>query len=158
MKVVWIHLHGKFQTIPSMHSPENVQKPWISLIQNCTKIRNINRTWPPKERSIKTRLTEKRNNENKRLKLMLRLAGSTRSMRGKLPLTHWGRDKMDTIFKWILLNENLWILIKISLKFVTTIPTLVQIMAWCQTGDKPLSQPMRVSFTDPYIRHSASMS
>ena len=52
------------------------------LIQNCAKIRNINRTWPPKNGGITTRLTEKRNNENKRLKLILRLAGSTRSMQG----------------------------------------------------------------------------
>ena len=41
----------------------------------------------------------------------------------------------DNIFKFIFLNENVWILIKISLKFVpkgsiNNIPTLVQIMAW----------------------------
>ena len=29
-------------------------------------------------------------------------------------------------------------------------PTLVQIMAWCRTGDKPLSQPMMVHLTDRY--------
>ena len=39
-------------------------------------------------------------------------------------LTHPGQDKMaailaDNIFKYILLNENLWILNKISLKYVT---------------------------------------
>ena len=54
-------------------------------------------------------------------------------------LTHWGRDKMakfpDDIFKCIFLNENVWISIKISLKFVpkgpiNNIPALVQIMAW----------------------------
>ena len=36
------------------------------------------------------------------------------------------------------------------------IPALVEIMAWRQTGDKPLSEPMMVKFT--YLRHSASMS
>ena len=49
----------------------------------------------------------------------------------------------------LFLNENCCILIKISLKFVpmgliNNIPALVQIMAWNQPGDKPLSEPMRV--------------
>ena len=46
-------------------------------------------------------------------------------------------------------NENVWIPIKISLKFVPTgpinnIPALVQIMAWHRPSDKPLSEPMMV--------------
>ena len=50
----------------------------------------------------------------------------------------------------IFQNENIWILIKISLKFVpkgsiNNIPALVQIMAWHRPGDKPLSEPMMVS-------------
>ena len=58
-----------------------------------------------------------------------------------------GRHFPDDIFKWIFLNENVWILIKISLKFVprgpiNNIPTLVQVMAWRRPGDKPLSEPM----------------
>ena len=67
----------------------------------------------------------------------------------------WGRDKMaavlsDDTFKRIFLNENVKISIKISLKFVSkgpmkNIPTLVQIMAWRRSGDKPLSEPMMVS-------------
>ena len=53
----------------------------------------------------------------------------------------------DNIFKCIFLNENIWMLIEISLKFVpkgqiNDIPTLVQIMAWCRPGGKPLSEPM----------------
>ena len=73
----------------------------------------------------------------------------------KTCLTQWGRDKMDaisqtTFFKCIFLNENVWISIKISLKFVpkgpiNNVPTLVQIMAWCRPGDKPLSEPMMVN-------------
>ena len=57
----------------------------------------------------------------------------------------------DDIFKWIFLNENVWISITISLKFVpnvpiNNIPALVQkIMAWRRPGDKPLSEPMMVS-------------
>ena len=47
------------------------------------------------------------------------------------------------------LNENIRISIKISLKFVPKGPinnslALVQIMAWHQPGDKPLSEPMMV--------------
>ena len=61
-----------------------------------------------------------------------------------------GRHFPDDIFKWIFLNEIIWISIKISLKFVPSgpinnIPALVQIMAWRRPGDKPLSEPMMVS-------------
>ena len=61
-----------------------------------------------------------------------------------------GRHFPDDIFKRISLNENVWITIKISLKFVpkgpiNNIPALVQIMAWRRLGDKPLSEPMLVS-------------
>ena len=56
----------------------------------------------------------------------------------------------DNSFTWIFLNENIWISIEVSLKFVpkdpiNNIPALVQIMAWCRPGDKPLSEPMMVS-------------
>ena len=61
-----------------------------------------------------------------------------------------GRHFSDDIFKCTCLNENVWIPIKISLKFVpkgpiNNIPALVQIMAWRRPGDKPLSAPMMVS-------------
>ena len=54
------------------------------------------------------------------------------------------------IFKWIFLNENVWVSINMSLKFVpkgpvSNIPALVQIIAWCWLGDRPLSEPMMVS-------------
>ena len=57
----------------------------------------------------------------------------------------------DDIFKCIFLDENEWISIKISLKFVPKVrinntPALVWIMAWRRSGDKPLSEPMVVSF------------
>ena len=60
------------------------------------------------------------------------------------------RHFADDIFKCIFLNENIWIPIEISLKFVpkgpiNNIPALVQIMAWRRSGDKPLSEPMMVS-------------
>ena len=65
-----------------------------------------------------------------------------------LRLRQNGRYFTD-IFKYIFLNENVWIWIKISLKFVpkgpiNNIPSLVQIMAWRRPGDKPLSEPVMV--------------
>ena len=60
-----------------------------------------------------------------------------------------GRRFADDVFKGIFLNENVWISINISLKFVpkgpiNNIPALVQIMAWRRPGDKPLSEPVMV--------------
>ena len=77
--------------------------------------------------------------------------------------TQNGRHFADDMFKWIFLNENVWIPIEISLKFVpkgpiNNIPALIQKMAWRQTGDKPLSEPMMTQFNDAYMRHWASMS
>ena len=58
-----------------------------------------------------------------------------------------GRRFPDNIFKCISLDENVWISLQMSLKFVpkvriNNIPALVWIMAWRRTGDKPLSEPM----------------
>ena len=60
------------------------------------------------------------------------------------------RHFADDVFKCNFLNENVWIPIKTSLKFVpqgpiNTISALVQIMAWRRSGDKPLSEPMMIS-------------
>ena len=68
----------------------------------------------------------------------------------------------DDIFKSIFFNENVQILIKISLAFVhkapiNNTPALVQIMAWRRPGDKPLSEPMMVSLLT-HMRQSVSMS
>ena len=70
-------------------------------------------------------------------------------------LTHWGWDKMAAIFQTKFWNRFSWIKmyefsIEILLNFVAkgpinNIPALVQIMAWRQPGDKPLSEPMMVS-------------
>ena len=68
-----------------------------------------------------------------------------------------GRHFPDDIFKYIFLNDNVWILITISLKLVpkgpiNDIPALVQIMAWRRPGDKPLSEPMIARLpTDIYV-------
>ena len=55
----------------------------------------------------------------------------------------------DDSFRYIFLNENVWISIEISLKFIAkgpikNIPVLVQIMAWRRPGVKQLSEPMIV--------------
>ena len=63
----------------------------------------------------------------------------------------------DDIFKSIF-NENVWISITISLKFVPKSPidyksAMVQVMAnWYRTGEKPLPKSMLTQFTDAYIR------
>ena len=63
-----------------------------------------------------------------------------------------GRHFPDDIFEWIFWNENVWISINISLKFVprgpiNNIPTLLQVMTWRRPGDKPWSEPMMVKLT-----------
>ena len=61
-----------------------------------------------------------------------------------------GRHFPNDIFKRIFLNEDVWISLNISLKFVpkargNNVPALVQIMALRRPGDKPLSDPMTLS-------------
>ena len=74
------------------------------------------------------------------------------------------RHFADDIFKCIFFNENVWISLKFSLKFVPKVPidnitalvqtmvpidnitALVQTMTWHHSGDKPLSEPMMVNF------------
>ena len=61
-----------------------------------------------------------------------------------------GRHFPADIFKCIFFNENLWISIKSTLKFVpkvliNNIPALVLIMAWRCSGDKLLSESMLAS-------------
>ena len=81
----------------------------------------------------------------------------------ELLLTHLPLDKMadtfaDNIFKRIFFNENVRLLIQISVKFVPrgsndNKSALVQVMAWCRTGNKPLHEQMLTQFTDAYMRH-----
>ena len=64
-----------------------------------------------------------------------------------------GHHFADDILKGILINENLFILILISLKFVPkglidNKPALVKVMAWCWGSKSMLTQ-----FTDAYMRH-----
>ena len=68
----------------------------------------------------------------------------------------------DDIFKCNFVNENASVSINIPLNFVLKGPidnkwSLVQVMAWRRTGDKPLHEPMMTQFNDAYMRHPASM-
>ena len=72
-------------------------------------------------------------------------SGIINSLRPWQDFFHFPEDILNSIF----LNENVWISIKISLKFVPkgpidNIASLVQIMAWRRPGDKPLSESMMV--------------
>ena len=73
-------------------------------------------------------------------------------------ITHADPNALPSIF----LNDNVWISIKISLRFVAKGPAdnmsaLVQKMArW--KGGKPLSDPTLAYVAYAYMRHSASMS
>ena len=65
-----------------------------------------------------------------------------------LKLRENGCHFADSAFKYIFLNENVWIYIKISLKFVpkgpiNIITTWTQKMAWHRPDHKPLSEPTR---------------
>ena len=66
-----------------------------------------------------------------------------------------GHHYADNIFKCIFWNE---IAMQISLKFVPkgafhSKLTLVQVMAWHQTDDKPLIELMLTQVTDTYMQH-----
>ena len=80
-----------------------------------------------------------------------------------LPLDKMAAIFADDILKCIFVNENSRIPIEISLKFVPRSlidykPALVQVMAWCRTGDKPLPEPMLTQFIDAYMRHKGEMN
>ena len=62
-------------------------------------------------------------------------------------LTYWGRDKLLPLHRHLQMHLNVWISLKISLKFVAksqinNILALIQIMAWRRPGDNPLSETM----------------
>ena len=63
--------------------------------------------------------------------------------------------------QYIFINENIFIFIRISLKFVLRVQltiSLAQVMAWHQSGDKPLPEPKLTQFIDAYMRHKGEMS
>ena len=60
------------------------------------------------------------------------------------------------IFYSMFMNKKFFILIQISLEFapkctIDNKAALIQVMAWCRTGDKPLPEPLLTQFTDAYM-------
>ena len=83
------------------------------------------------------------------ISVMLCVFAWTRTTVNTLRPRQNGRHFPDDIFKCIFFSENVWVSLKISLRFVpngqiNNIPALVQIMAWHRPGDEPLSEPMVV--------------
>ena len=80
-----------------------------------------------------------------------------------MQLTHLPLDNMAAISQAAFSNASSWmknfvISIQIPLKFVPKDPidnksALVQIMAWCRPGNKPLPEPMLTQFADNYMWH-----
>ena len=106
-------------------------------------------SWIARDTCEKCKSKQKRNNSV--VQLRCRVFTSMSFLNTLRPRQN-GRHFADDIFKCIFLNENIWIPIKISVKFVpkgpiNNIPALVQIMAWRRPGDKPLSELMMVSLT-----------
>ena len=48
--------------------------------------------------------------------------------------------------------------ISVHICVIYNISVMVQIMAWCQRGDKPLSEPMMTQFRGAYMWHQREMS
>ena len=66
-----------------------------------------------------------------------------------------GRHFADNIFKCIFVKDIFVFRFNFLLKFVTQGPiaALIQVMAWGQTGDKPVSEPKVTHFSGAYMRH-----
>ena len=66
----------------------------------------------------------------------------------------------ETTISNAVTSMEFWISKKVSLKFVSkglfdNKSALVQVIAWRQTGDKPLPYPMMTQLNDAYMRHPA---
>ena len=106
--------------------------------------------WPVVQKSSVLSINAKQHNKTRSWRqIMTCYLSGTHPLLNTLRPRQNGRHFADDTFKSIFMNENVWISINISLKFVprgaiNNIPTLVQVMAWRRPGDKPLSEPMMV--------------
>ena len=72
-------------------------------------------------------------------------------------LTHWGLNEMAAIqqisfskaFSWLKISA-LWLKL-VNDGTVDNTSAWLEAMAWCQTGNKPLPQPMMIQFMDTYM-------
>ena len=67
----------------------------------------------------------------------------------------------QTTFLLHFLELQFYIVIRISHKFVPKCQidnkgAFVQVIAWCRIGDKPMSEPKLIQFTDDYMRHQGA--
>ena len=88
----------------------------------------------------------------------VRLSAAIRRALTYLPLDKMAAILADDNFNCIFFNEKCFVSLRISLKLVSKGPidnksVFVQVMAWRQTGDKPLPEPILTQFADAYMRH-----
>ena len=74
------------------------------------------------------------------------------------PPEQYGRYLADDIFRCIFVDEKFCILIKNSLKFVSTGPVdkttaSVRVIVWRRTSDKPLSEAILTQLICVYMGH-----
>ena len=132
-QILW---HPKRKNV-SGHAGALLQE-FIFHVEISTSSAKISQRWCP----VSNQTSAERTDENITTTYRVRRINTLRPRQN-------GRHFPDDIFKWIFLNEDVRISINISLKFVprgpiNNIPTLVQVMAWRQPGNKPLSEPMMV--------------
>ena len=63
----------------------------------------------------------------------------------------------DAFFEWSILYFKIISPQSVAYGPIDTNLALVQIMAWSRIGDKPLSEPILIQFTDAYMRHKGEM-
>ena len=61
------------------------------------------------------------------------------------------------------MKEKSCVMIRISMRFLPKDPinnklAMVQVMAWCRTGNKPLPEPMLTQLLNAYMWHYEEMS
>ena len=67
----------------------------------------------------------------------------------RLPLTKWLPFRRRHFLRWKLC---IWFIFHCIKGPIDNKPMLVQVMAWCQIGAKPLSESMLIQFTDANLR------
>ena len=70
----------------------------------------------------------------------------------------WSPTLQTTFLEWKLLYSDYNFTESFCYGPVDNNPALVQIMAWCRTGDEPLSEQMMASLGDAHMSLSALMS
>ena len=145
---LWLHTHAVRGPHNSVSSLTHDGLPCLTPMRKLTSINRIshNATRWCQEFPIPWNIQYNIQWKNTQSKMV---ASGTNWVLNTLRPRQNGRHFPDDMFKCIFLNENVWIVIKFSLKFVpkcsiNNIPALVQIMAWRRPGDNPLSEPMMV--------------